>query len=197
MPSSQAGAAAGAHSPAWHVSAPLQKVLSAQDVPLGFAGCVHAPRLHTSFVHVLPSSLQAAELLVNVHPLVGSHESFVHGLSSLHTSAVPAVQVPAWQVSVPLHALPSLHTVPLVAGAYWHMPPLHVSVVQALPSLHWLLFLHAVHPLRAVCWQVPSLQVSVVQASPSSQLDAVQPAAGGVTVRVNAPLRPLYPSTTM
>ena len=37
-------------------------------------------------------------------------------LESLQLSAVPAVQVPAWQVSAPLQALPSAQAVPLVLG---------------------------------------------------------------------------------
>jgi hypothetical protein len=50
-------------------------------------------------------------------PVAGLHESVVHRLPSLHTSAVPAAQEPAWHVSAPLHALPSLQAVPFIAGA--------------------------------------------------------------------------------
>jgi hypothetical protein len=87
-----------------------------------------------------------------------------HWSSALQVTGLPPLQAPAWQVSVWVQALPSLHAVPLallglvqtpVAGlqvpALWHwssalqvtgLPPLQapawqVSVwVQALPSLH-------------------------------------------------------------
>jgi hypothetical protein len=42
--------------------------------------------------------------------------SVVQGLLSLQLSAVPLVQMPAWQVSAPLHTFPSLHDKPFVTA---------------------------------------------------------------------------------
>src|SRR5262249_10252817 len=50
-------------------------------------------------------------------PVAASQLSSVHGLPSLQTSGDPAVQVPFWQVSTPLQALPSLQLVPFGALA--------------------------------------------------------------------------------
>jgi hypothetical protein len=49
-------------------------------------------------------------------PRVGSHESVVHALLSLQFGLVPATHAPAWQVSFPLHTLPSAHDVPLATA---------------------------------------------------------------------------------
>ena len=62
----------------------------------------------------------------------------------MHTTLLPPVQVPLTQVSVCVHALPSLHAAPSVFAGLVHVPvdglqtPVwHVSVcVQAFPSLH-------------------------------------------------------------
>src|SRR5262249_43837260 len=68
----------------WQVSAPLQTLASAHEVPL--------------------------VTLVAVQPVAGTQLSVVHGLPSLQVSGVPATQTPAEQVSVPLHRFPSLHS---------------------------------------------------------------------------------------
>jgi len=62
--------------------------------------------------------------------------SVVQGLLSLQLSGVPALQAPAWHVSLPLHALPSLHGVPF-ASAVLRQPASgsHVSAVHGLLSL--------------------------------------------------------------
>jgi hypothetical protein len=59
-------------------------------------GCVQAPALHTSLVHTLPSSVQAAVLFTFAgQPETALHvPSSVHTLPSLQSSGVPAVQVP-------------------------------------------------------------------------------------------------------
>jgi hypothetical protein len=75
--------------PVRQISGPLQKFPSEQDVPL--------------------ATFTASQ------PVVALQESVVHGLASLHTSGVPGVQAPAWQVSNPLHTVASLHDVPLGA----------------------------------------------------------------------------------
>ena len=45
-------------------------------------------------------------------------------------------QTPAWQVSVWVHALPSLHAVPLVTGVWVHVPAEQASAVHGFPSSH-------------------------------------------------------------
>jgi hypothetical protein len=95
----------------------------------------HAPPLQVSaVVHALPS-LQANVLFVCTHPLVGLHESSVHGLLSLQPSAGPPTQDPPLQASAVVHAFPSLQATVLfvctqpVAG-------LQESSVQPFPSSH-------------------------------------------------------------
>ena len=71
------------------------------------------------------------------HPEPGLQESAVQRFPSSQLRAVPAVQTPNWQVSVPLHTFPSLHDVPLSTGAYTHpLVGLQLSAVQELPSSH-------------------------------------------------------------
>src|SRR5207302_2063329 len=72
---------------------------------------------------------------VKTQPEVGAQVSSVQALLSLHTSGVPAAQVPAWQVSAPLQALPSLHEVPLPTGVWVQVPSgAQASAVQGLWS---------------------------------------------------------------
>ena len=83
-------------------------------------------------------SLHAVPLATGVfwQPVAGVQLSVVQALPSLQLRAEPAVQVPPWQVSLPLHRLASLHAVPLVTEANWHpVDVLQLSVVQGLPSL--------------------------------------------------------------
>src|SRR5262249_13037168 len=77
-----------AHAPAWHVSVPLQRLPSGHGVPSATGTCAHDP----------PGA---------------THESVVQGLLSSQLGGVPAVQMPPWQVSAPLQALPSEHEVPV------------------------------------------------------------------------------------
>ena len=74
------------HTPAWHVSTPLHASPSLHDVPFGSAVCWQ--------------------------PATGSQLSVVQGLLSLQLRPPPAAHTPAWHVSAPLHASPSLHEVP-------------------------------------------------------------------------------------
>jgi hypothetical protein len=126
--------------PLWHVSVSVQ----------AFASLHVAPFAATGFEQV---------------PLVGSHVPATwHWSDAVHVTVLPATQLPAWQVSFFVQALPSLHVVPFAAAGFehaplvgsqvpttWHwsdavqvtglpptqLPPWHVSVnVQALPSLH-------------------------------------------------------------
>jgi len=154
--------------PLWQVSVPLQALASAQVVPLSTA--------------------------VWVQPVAGLQPSVVQTLESSQLGAVPAVQTPAWQVSAPSQALPSLHEVPFNTGVVVQPKVvLQLSVVQALPSLHvsgvplvqvplWqvsvplqtLVSLHVV-PFRTGVFTQPdaALQLSVVQTFESLQLSAV------------------------
>jgi hypothetical protein len=69
-------------------------------------------------------------------PLTALQLSVVQAFASLQLSAVPAAQTPLWQVSAPLHALPSLQDVPFVTPGCWQPNTgSHESVVQALLSL--------------------------------------------------------------
>jgi hypothetical protein len=45
-----------------------------------------------------------------------------HALCGSHTTRSLPAQSPAWQVSVRVHASPSLHGVPSVAGVFTHAP---------------------------------------------------------------------------
>ena len=106
------------------------------------------------------------------------------------------MQVPAWQLSVCVHALPSLHAVPFAAFGFEHVP---VAALHTPGTWHASRALHATgfEPTQVPDWQVsvwvhalPSLQaavllvktqpeaglhVSVVQTLPSSQTTAVPP----------------------
>src|SRR3989442_15351685 len=77
--------------------------------------------------------------------------SAVQGLASLQLRAVPEVQTPAWQVSAPLHALPSLHEVPFTT-AVCRQPASgsQVSAVHGLVSLQ----LSAVPARQRPAWHV-------------------------------------------
>jgi hypothetical protein len=145
LPSLQTRVVPAVQAPALHVSLPLQRVASGQAVPLATG--------------------------VALQPEVGRHASFEQGFRSLQTSAVPAVQMPDWHVSMPLQRLPSLHWVPLVTTAFVQTPALHVSMVQGLLSLQSKATVHEVQPTIGACAQpLTVLQVSVVQALLSLQL---------------------------
>jgi hypothetical protein len=195
--SSQLTGVPAPHDPSVQLSFPLQTLPSEQDVPFRTATAWQpATALHESVVHRLPSlqtrvvpatqvpawqislplqrvaSGQAVPLATGVvlQPDVGRHVSFVHTFPSLHTSAVPAVQMPDWQVSMPLQRSPSLHWVPLLTTAFTHTPALHVSMVQGLLSLQSRATVHEVQPTIGACAQpLTALHVSVVQALLSLQ----------------------------
>ena len=100
----------------------------------------------------------------------------------MHVTGLAPVQVPAWQVSVWVHALPSLHAVPFAALGLVHAP---VATLHVPALWHWSL---AVHVTGLAPAQVPAWQVSVwVQALPS--LHAVPFAALGL---VHAPVAALH-----
>src|SRR5437870_5797422 len=124
--------------PLWQVSVWVQALPSLQAVPLLAFGLEHWP---------------VAELQVL------GRGSWREGVQ---TTGVAAVQVPVWEVSVWVQALPSLQAVPLLAFGLEHWP---VAVLQVPATWHWS---EAVHTPGLAPVQVPLWQVSVwVQALPS------------------------------
>jgi hypothetical protein len=127
--------------PDTQVSVWVQALLSLQVVPSVLAGFEHTP------VPVL----QVPTLW--------------HWSSAVHTTGFEPVQVPDWQVSVWVQALPSLQVVPLVLAGFEHTP---VPVLQVPTSWHWS---SAVHTTGFDPVQTPDMQVSVwVQALLSLQV---------------------------
>jgi hypothetical protein len=62
-------------------------------------------------------------------PLVGSHVPATwHWSLAVHVTWLPAVHVPAWQVSFKSQALPSLQAVPLDAVGFEQVPVLGLHV---------------------------------------------------------------------
>jgi hypothetical protein len=140
--SAQSSPMPAVHVPVSHASAPLQALPSRHGVP-SVAGACWQPR----------AALQLSK---------------VHGFASSQLVGVPALQLPAWQISPPLQRLPSGHGVPFGALATVHpLAGLQLSVVQAFPSLQVI----------AVFWQAPAVQVSAVQALESAQLWQIAPAS--------------------
>jgi hypothetical protein len=86
LPSSHVGAVPGEHTPDRQVSTPSHAFPSLHGVPFGTGLCWQ--------------------------PAAGRQLSVVHGLLSSQSGAVPAAHEPAWQISSPLHASPSLQGVP-------------------------------------------------------------------------------------
>jgi hypothetical protein len=161
---------AGLHVPAvWQASLGVQVTAGVVVTQLPAALQVSTP------LHALPSEHEVPTATgVCVTPTAGSHASAVQGLPSSTVGAVPARHEPvALQSSAPLHALPSEHAVPAVAGTcVTPVAGLHASVVQGFPS-------STVGGVPA--WQAPDpLQSSApLQALPSEQL---VPALTGVCV---------------
>ena len=85
-----------------------------------------------------PTLIGTATLrFADAQPCAGSHASVVQESLSLQFGAVPALQAPAWQVSPPLHWLPSLHEAP--SALLVNVQPLdglHESLVHGFTSLH-------------------------------------------------------------
>ena len=105
------------------------------------------------------------------------HVSVVHGLPSSQSSGVPAVQTPAWQVSFPLHTVPSGHGVPFATEVFWQpRTGSQLSVVQGLLSLQ----LSGVPAVHVPFWQVsvPLQTVASGQAVPFATATLRQPSTG-------------------
>jgi hypothetical protein len=99
------------HEPLWQVSVCVHALPSLQALPSGFAGFEHMP---VAGLHV-PATW--------------------HWSGAGQVTGFAPVHVPPWQVSVWVHAFPSLHAVPSDAVVCSHtLTASHVSVVQGLPS---------------------------------------------------------------
>ena len=184
LPSLQATALPLAQLPPVQVS-PLVQALPSVHGKLLLALTQPLAELHESLVHSLPSSqlgalpgtqlppaqvsesvhalpsLQEALLLPKTQPLVVLQLSVVQGLLSLQVMAVPAPQLPPLQVSLLVHALPSLQGA-LLLLCWQPTSGSHRSFVQPLPSSQ----LRTLPPLHT-----PPLQASLeVQLFPSLQL---------------------------
>jgi hypothetical protein len=87
-------------------------------------------------------------------PVVVLHVPAVwHWSGAVHVRGFPPEQIPPWQVSVWVHALPSLHVVPLLAIGFEQAP---VDTSHAPALWHWSLAVHVfgVPPLHAPDWHV-------------------------------------------
>jgi hypothetical protein len=127
--------------PAWQVSLCVHALPSSQGVPFAAAGFEH-------------------------WPVAGSHVPAAwHWSLAEHVTGLAPTQLPAWQVSLCVHALPSLHAVPFAAAGFEHAP---VAGSHVPAEWHWSL---AEHVTGLAPTQVPAWQVSLcVQAFPSLQL---------------------------
>lgn len=94
----QTTAVPGVQAPAWQVSVVVQALLSVQVVPFAAFGFEQTP-------------------VAGAQTPTTWHES-----SAVQTFAVPPVQVPAWQASPVVHALPSVQVAPLGAVGFEQLP---------------------------------------------------------------------------
>src|SRR5262249_18631071 len=138
--------------PAWQESLWVQALPSLQAVPLAFGGgsqrsvfSLQTPMLqafpaaeqsrgeppqtpavqmsptvqNSPSLHAEPSALSGLEQV----PLAGSQVPATwHWSSAVQTTGLVPTQVPAWQVSVWLQALPSLQTAPLALAGFEQVP---------------------------------------------------------------------------
>jgi hypothetical protein len=119
-----------AHAPDTHVSVWVQPLPSLHIVPSGFAGNTQTP-------------------------VCGLHVPAVwHAPGAAHTTGLAPTQTPLWQTSLCVHALPSLHTVPLSR--------VHVPSADAPAATE-----HASHApaLHAEAQHTPSTQKPLAQSS--------------------------------
>jgi len=128
----------GAQAPFWQESPTVQALPSEQEVPFGFNGCEHTP----------VAGLQVPGAW--------------HSSAGQHSVGVPGTQLPAWQASPTVQALPSEQEVPFGFNGCVHAP---VAGLQAPTSWHES---RAVQTTLLTWWQVPSgLQPSTVHRLPS------------------------------
>ena len=154
---------------------------SSQAAPRQWVGgnvisAVHVPAEQTSPVeqalpslHVVPSGATTSEQM----PVAGAQTPARWQVpEAVQTLAVPPVQEPPWQDSPVVHALVSLHDVPLVAAGLEHAP---VVESQTPATWHWsaAVQVFGVPPTQAPAWQ----ESTVVHALAS--LQAVPLVTGG------------------
>jgi hypothetical protein len=179
--------------PDWHVSVCVQALPSLQVLPLAFAGLVHCPdaesQVPTSWhwsdavqvTGLLPAQLPDWQVSICVQALPSLHvvplalaglehcpvtelqtPTSWHWSDAAQVTGLAPAQIPAWQVSVCVHALPSEQAAPLGFAGFEHCPD---SGSHAPASWHWS---DATHVIGLVPVQVPDWQLSVwVQALPS------------------------------
>jgi hypothetical protein len=121
---------AGSHVPAaWHWSL-AEHVTGFEPTQL--------PAWHESLcVHALPSlhAVPFAAFGFEHMPVAGSHVPAVwHWSLAEHVTGLAPTQLPAWQVSLCVHASPSLHAVPSAAAGFEHWP---VAGLHAPAVWHW------------------------------------------------------------
>jgi hypothetical protein len=98
----------------------------------------HAPLVHTSpVVHALPSlhAVPFAAVGFEHAPVVVLQVPATwHWSDAVHATEFAPTHVPAWHVSVRVHAFPSLHVVPFAAVGFEQAP---VVVLHVPATWHW------------------------------------------------------------
>ena len=93
---------------------------------------VHVPPRHASLrVHAFPSlqAVPSEDVGFEQVPELGSQVPATwHWSLAVHVTGFEPVQVPFWHASVWVHALPSLHVVPLLAVGFEQAPVLGLQV---------------------------------------------------------------------
>ena len=120
-------------------------------------------------MHVVPSGAAGFEQA----PVAGAHVPATwHWSLAVQVTGLAPVQLPAWQLSVRVQALPSLQDVPSVAAGFEQAP---VVGLQVPATWHWSLGAQVTGapPVQAPAWQLSF----TVQALPS--LHAVPFVAAG------------------
>jgi hypothetical protein len=76
-----------------------------------------------------------------------------HWSLAVHVTAAPPVQTPLWQVSLVVHALPSLQLVPFAIAGLEQAP---VVVLHVPATWHWSLAVHVTGllPVHVPLWHV-------------------------------------------
>ena len=104
---------------------------------------MHVPLRQLSLcVHALPSShpVPSATAGFEQAPVAGLHVPAAwHWSLALHVTGLLPVQLPDWQLSLCVHALPSLQAVPLATCGFEHAP---VAGLHVPATWHWSLAMH-------------------------------------------------------
>jgi hypothetical protein len=184
------------HAPPWHASLLVQAFPSLHVVPSAEAGFEQLPVVgshvpgewhwsdavqvtgleptQTPAVHSLvwlhlsvPAQTVPSAAAGFEHPVVGLHVPATwHASLAVHVTVPVPTQVPDWQASDGVHALPSLHVVPLGTAGFEHAPEVgshvpatwhwslaeHVTGVDPVhaPATHAYIWLHLLLPVQVV-----------------------------------------------